>query len=120
MDINQHVFTFVLEHLRKQGEPSMRYGSYALRGAGGRKCSIGAIISFHAYDETLDDGCMITKEIRGLIAPEYRGEMELLQQLQRLHDNGGHWDRGFNTAGEEAARQIAEEHGLQYTAPCAK
>jgi hypothetical protein len=116
----QEVFDIVVDHLRKQGQPSIgSQGSCAYRGDKGRRCAIGVLIPDSKYSSSLelasvtrimnlDDEPWTPDEI----FPEHFYEKtfkELLQDLQTVHDTDVSWDEtSFREIGEQAHKKLAD------------
>lgn len=107
----QQIFNQVVAHLRKQGVQSINdKGVCAYRGAGGKMCAAGCLISDDEYTPLMDDnGDGLDWEvgvIRGIFPEEHA---ELIKALQSVHDSHEiNWERGF--------KRIAEDRNLQYAA----
>ena len=117
----QEIFDRVAAHLRRQKAPSMRYNYAengelcAYRGDGGLKCAAGALISDDLYDPEMDaKGVGWSTLVRSY--PELDTKYNaLIMDLQDVHDGAN--PRKFLREVEKRLLEVAENHGLQYTAP---
>ena len=81
----QQVFDYVVEHLYKQGKPSMSNGKCAYRGENGLKCAAGILISDDVYQEQWD-WCKISYSDLCRIGDVQSAHEGLVIWLQNAHD----------------------------------
>jgi hypothetical protein len=106
----QEVFETVARHLLTQGRQSINAkGHCAYRGAEGRMCAVGCLITDDEYAPVMDegnDGSVLGLQYKRLLPERLVGHVDLLTDLQRLHDAGasGTW--------RERLTKLAHAHGL--------
>jgi hypothetical protein len=93
MMTNQEAFTKVVQHLRQQGERSIREEDEALRcryrGEDGKMCAIGCLIPDEEYEPSMEGKAIETllRRREGTFAPSLEEvSLSLLGALQRVHD----------------------------------
>lgn len=84
----QEIFDKVATHLLKQGRRSLtETGSCAYRGVNGAMCAVGCLIPNHHYSPEMEGGTAEDLLIyHGEFLPELNPHVELLSDLQALHD----------------------------------
>lgn len=90
------VFNYVIDHLRRQGAPSMIgtdvvSSSCAYRGASGAMCAVGALITDDEYNPAWENKRVCDLLEKNLLPPALAARLkpheEMLQELQNFHDN---------------------------------
>lgn len=119
----QQTFDTVVAHLRRQNAQSMLGESCAYRGDGGLKCAVGCLIPDDRYTTDIEYGIPawdpqdVPKAPSLAVAALLRDlghDLELCRQLQMVHDNDIVYPNGEY---EIRLEEIAEMHGLLYSAP---
>ena len=118
---NQEAFDKMMSHLRSlSGQSRNEHGCVY----NGSKCAIGALMT--AGEQTHYGGHSGDVEhlLSDMKRDGYTSELhyldeDMLYQMQQVHDSVICWsaEDGFNDHGEEAAKEVADEHDLVYTAP---
>ena len=115
----QKAFDQMINHLRKQGEPSVRNGWCVYRDDVGNKCAVGALIPDAVYTPEIEDMKLvdIVKKFCGTHAT-----YDFLRDSQRMvHDRAQTMlvrdGIPFLQTLEEAAEGFARFYGLTYTPP---
>lgn len=110
----QEIFDTVVKHLEAQGGRSTDHLGCLYRGPKGKKCAVGSLISD-------DDYCPAMERMNvGRLLPKFshlpdwmRQNVELLTELQTVHDDGANWGIPEATAvRRKKLFHIAREHGL--------
>jgi len=105
------VFNYVIDHLRRQGAPSMigtvgAASSCAYRGAGGAMCAVGALITDDEYNPAWENKRVCDLLEKNLLPPalaaRFKPHEEMLQELQNFHDNYLEYVDGVFTDGVES------------------
>lgn len=116
MRTKQEIFDAVVLHLRTQKDVSVMSGGIcAYRGEHGLKCAIGIFIPDEVYLPKMEGMSISNLLASGLLPADLQDEFthhhSLLSYLQGVHDAETlpRWEKGF--------REIANQFGLQYTAP---
>jgi glycerol dehydrogenase-like iron-containing ADH family enzyme len=86
----QEVYDTVKAHLLRQNTRSLINRTCAYRGAHGAKCAVGVLIQDAYYDKDIE-GCAafnseVIKALRASDIPTDEETMEMLFQLQMIHD----------------------------------
>lgn len=87
------VFNYVVNHLREQGRQSLfeERDQCAYRGDGGTMCAVGALIADDEYGPSLENNSIVTLFEKNLLPTDLKERIEpnlqMLMDLQRLHDN---------------------------------
>ena len=119
---NQEAFDKMLSHLRSLPARSADCDGTCVYN--GSKCAIGALMT--AGEQTHYGGHSGDVEhlLSDMKRDGYTSELhyldeDMLYQMQQVHDSVICWsaEDGFNDHGEEAAKEVADEHDLVYTAP---
>lgn len=115
---SQEIFNVVVEHLRKQNNRSMynEYGNVcAYYGINGGRCPVGLFIRDEEYDSGYEFKSIRTLMSEGKISKQLRARLEshveLLQQLQEMHD------REDPSCWEDELKRIAVRFQLHYNPP---
>ncbi len=127
---NQEIFEYVVNHLRTQGKPALSSGTQkcCYRTKDGLTCAVGCLIPEELYRYHLEG-----RSVFGVVnnfddVANYFGvgkgrshdddRIQMLHQLQAVHDSADHWSNdGLNKAAEVALKLVAQRHGLNYTLP---
>ena len=105
------VFNYVIDHLRRQGTPSMigpvgGSSSCAYRGGGGAMCAVGALITDDEYNPAWENKRVCDLLEKNLLPPALAARLkpheEMLQELQNFHDNYLEYVDGVFTDGVES------------------
>ena len=95
---NQTAFDTVVAHLRLQKKRSVKPETNVCvyRGPDGTKCAVGALIPDDQFEPAkeanhVSDLYETTPALQGI-------DLDLLCELQRVHDNPGNWDKSGFTA----------------------
>lgn len=117
----QEIFDRVVDHLRKQGEPSTTPALHTnsvrclYRGPNGKKCAVGALITDAVYSPHIEGGTVSDVGVRFALGasgiPDDGQTLSLLSELQDAHDS----------TARKCARDIRAwlpmvEHRLEYIA----
>jgi len=112
------VFNYVIDHLRRQGLPSLASGLCAYRGENGTMCAAGALMTDEEYDprwelKMIDDLCrgnLLPNLLRERIEPH----LDMVADLQKFHDNYLEYDDGiFNKCTEEFVYHMRNKWNIQ-------
>lgn len=121
MPTKQETFDTVVDHLRTQGQPSIRDGECAYRGALGRRCAAGVLISDEDYKPSMEGHSILVPRGEGTACAavvKAGHDMVLAQDLQAVHDRTESWTGcGLSDEGEALLRRVAQRHELAYSAP---
>jgi CII-binding regulator of phage lambda lysogenization HflD len=94
-EINQEMFTKMVNHLRKQNQRSYStiFGGCAYRGENGLMCAVGCLIKDEFYDYQLESQNVSMLAVhRALISSGYEYDKQgesLLSRMQTVHDDYG-------------------------------
>jgi hypothetical protein len=119
---NQEAFDKMMSHLRSLPAASRDCtGDCVYNGA---MCAVGALMT--AGEQELYGGHSgdVEQLLRDMKRDGYTSELhsldeDMLYEMQKVHDDISCWSEkdGFDYFGEDSAREVAEDHGLVYTAP---
>ncbi len=115
----QKAFDTMLDHLRKQGEPSVRNGWCVYRDDAGNKCAVGALIPDEVYTPEIEYLLLVD------IVQKFYGNTAVYDFLQEaqltLHDRAYYLlqteGEPFLATLEQEAREFAFKYNLDYTPP---
>ena len=108
----QETYDTVVEHLLKQGGPSMLKGSNvtcAYRGDNGRKCAAGILIPDDRYHPNMENKSVKAWDVRDVIEELGYVNGDLLQRLQEAHDSSA---EDWNAKIVFRLREVARIYGL--------
>jgi hypothetical protein len=119
---NQEAFDKMLGHLRSLPEASRDCdGDCVYNGA---MCAVGVLMTAdeqELYGGHSGDVADLFRDMRrdGFTSELHSLDGDMLYEMQRAHDELDNWSEadGFNALGEDAAREVAYDTGLVYTAP---
>ena len=116
---NQEAFDEMMEHLRTLKERSVDWAGDCVYN--GSKCAVGILMTdeeqdkFGYYDGGVG-GLMEDMQEAGHASTLHTLDLDLLGEMQELHDGEYNWDdKGFTA--EETAECIANQFNLTYTKP---
>tara|TARA_Y100000296_G_scaffold10404_1_gene11864 strand:+ start:837 stop:1193 length:357 start_codon:yes stop_codon:yes gene_type:complete len=116
---NQEAFDEMMEHLRTLKERSVDWGDTCAYN--GSKCAVGALMTdeeqdkFGYYDGGVG-GLLEEMSQMGHTSTLHTLDLDLLGEMQDLHDSYYNWGvEGFTA--EEDAESIADQFNLTYTKP---
>ena len=116
---NQEAFDKMMEHLRSLKERSLNIGGFCAYN--GSKCAVGALMTdeeqekFGYYDGGVG-GLLGRMSLEGHTSTLHTLDLDLLGEMQELHDGEYNWDdEGF--IAEDVAEDIAGMFDLTYTKP---
>jgi len=115
-EAQQHIFDLALNHIRKQGGPSISGSKCAYRGEGGRSCAFAPAIK--EYDEMMEGrlAWVLLKMFPENMIPEaIIAGVALCQDVQFCHDNVADCDDRFMENFERNMKDVATTHSLIYT-----
>lgn len=117
---NQEAFDKVWKHLHSMPRRAAQYDVVAermmcrFRTELGERCAVGCLIPDDQYDPAMEVGGVGTLVDEGWLDDGMNAiAIELLMDLQDIHDEARNWDEsGFNGSGTAALRHIAKWHAL--------
>ncbi len=124
----QEIFDKVVRHLASMQEPSVNALEVcAYRGKGGAMCAVGCLISDEVYakcgrdieGETISLPSVQTAVADSLGRALGKDEIQMLRNLQNLHDDADLWwdENGLNFAGWKRIHNIAVAFNLTCEGP---
>jgi len=115
-EAQQHIFDLALNHIRKQGGPSLSGLKCAYRGEGGRSCAFAPAIK--EYDEGMEgrSAWVLLERFPENVIPEaiIAGKV-LCQDVQSCHDIEADCGDRFMENFERNMKDVATTHSLIYT-----
>jgi hypothetical protein len=118
VDVNdpQAIFNRVANHLHNASGRSMtsNFGGCAYRGAHARRCAVGALFEGDPSMEINEMDAIYLIEVMEVRPPDHC--IELMKQLQMVHDIANHWNE-FGFTAFSALANVASQFGLTYKVP---
>ena len=119
---NQEAFDKMLSHLRSLPARSADCDGTCVYN--GSMCAVGALMTEREqalYGDHAGDAEHLLSDMKrdGYTSELHYLDEDMLYKMQQVHDSAICWsaEDGFNDHGEEAAKEVADEHDLVYTAP---
>ena len=113
---NQEAFEIITAHLRKQKTQAVNLqGKCIYLNSSGAMCAVGCLIQGIELTPDQNQSSVRDLYIDNLAVQALFKEvdLDLLEEMQSLHDNAGYYDRtGFTVSGETKLNQIATGYHL--------
>ena len=115
---NQEAFDKMMNHLRNLKDRSVNADGHCVYN--GSKCAIGALMTDEEQERWGDyrnavSGLLEVMRCKGHKSLLHDLNLELLDLMQRLHDNEFYWNDDGSFNNEERAKEIAKGFNLTYT-----
>jgi len=113
------IFNYVIDHLRKQGEPSFSDRNMcAYRGVGGTMCAVGALIADDEYNPKWENKKVDQLLDENLLPPrlkhQFFQDLAMLKDLQHFHDYSLEFENGvFSKRAEVCVKSLRDVWGIQ-------
>ena len=119
---NQEAFDKMLSHLRSLPARSADCDGTCVYN--GSMCAVGALMTEEEQEIYGDFDGPVDQLLQFMTRAGHTSELhyldeDMLYQMQLVHDSDHFWsaEDGFDDYGEEAAKEVADDHGFVYTAP---